>query len=579
MNAYSIEECYSYEYFRENYPEIIASVERAINASGEEISDTEEELSDDEEYEISDEDDISIDEDEILKSFNSERIVEEGSGTEVEEQDDSCNEEGEVSIDSEDFSSAELDEFSSDKCNLIDSTYKRYPKWFLKKIHSAQFPRFYVDLVHLRKYINNPIIEHFPYPECNQIALPILCHIFTILQRCKGEQFPRRGGRQISAEEKPHFTYLTRKINQSNVHYVRYEMNDVDNDFIYDPEQPDIELLKMVFRNRTPQLNCNHLFEEALPQLPQDLQLYFLAIVYWLQKSKYSNLEHLHALIICLIVLRTIDTKITPERNLQAFAKRYGKIINREKMMRASETRIQQNHGETEVEEESIEKELPAEQSIIERIRSIPKSDCYLVQNELLKHFHMPEIFKKKYDLYSSIVLHAYSEFQSVLYQLYALNALLEYPYESSRLSQLYCGVFLYNLYNLVNGRQDTRYYVKTYIFRDSKLMFEFYEFLWNWCQPFIPSWKCARTETMTIANERLIVLNTNKTPANRNILRKRRHKTRRELLKEKQQQKATKEPEEISAEIVGENEDTLVDADKEGFFDINNKFSSLLRI
>ncbi|XP_075153517.1 protein asteroid-like [Haematobia irritans] len=529
--GYSNELCRSYEFFKSNYKDIQDFSEHN-NEDTEEENDSEcsEENteSDEEEYEElceEDEEDLEV----------------------LEEQEVSQSDKEELNNKLEESATSESD--SENNENTEDSTndvISKFPQWFLEKLYPANLPRFCVDLMHLRKYINNPQIEHFPYPDCNEIALPILSFTYALLNNVQGEEFVEKINDDGSVRHL-FFTYLTRATRVTNVQYISVEIKEKPK-YPFEPSNPNPMLLHCVFENKMPELNVCQLFNE-IRNIPEDLSLYFLAIVYWLQKSQHCDLIHLHALIVCLVVMRTIDSKIPPERDIKAFTKRFGKIIKRERQVRDKEV--------AEGVKRSIRDDLRA-LPISKRIDFIQKSDCYLVQNELLKHFHMQEIFKKKYDLFSSTVLHAFAEFQSVVFQLHSLNALLDFPHKAPQMGQLYCGVFLYNLYDLLRNRLDVEYYIKHFIFKDSTMMLDFYSYLWHWCEPFIPSWKHKQGQCET------------------NQINKKIQKKKRQLEKKANQGKDT---------TAGDVQDPYADmlsssnGDEDDFIDLNNRFCTVLKV
>jgi len=96
--------------------------------------------------------------------------------------------------------------------------------------------------------------------------------------------------------------------------------------YAFEPSNPDPRHLRAVFEANIPYVDTEKLFSK-LDELPEDLRLYFLAIIYWLHRSEHCDLVHLHALILSLLVLRTIDVKIPAEREVKAFRKRFGKTL------------------------------------------------------------------------------------------------------------------------------------------------------------------------------------------------------------------------------------------------------------
>lgn len=443
--------------------------------------------------------------------------------------------------DSSENSESEAEEDEDANAEDTNDIISTFPQWFIDKLYPANLPRFFVDLMHLRKYINNPQIEHFPYNECNAIALPILKLIYALLNNVNGEEYVPKIMEDDTVRNL-FFTYLTRATRVTNIRYEHIEIEEKPK-YDFEPEQPNPIFLKEAFNKKLSEQQTDEMFNE-LEKLPQDIRVYFMAIVYWLKECKHYDLIHLHALIICLVVLRTIDSKIPPERDLKAFQKRFGKIVKKERQVRDKELA----NGSKRMMNNEV-RALP----IPERMAYIPQSDCYLVQNDLLKHFHMQDIFKKKYDSYSSIVLHAFAEFQSVVYQLHSLNALLNFPYAPVHMGQSYCGVFLYNLYDLLKNRLDIEYYVRNFIFKDSQMMFDFYSYLWQWCEKYIPSNKQIKDQSPNPV-------------VSKKLLKKQRQLARKNAAKD--------------AVIEDPNADMLSGDDQgEEYIDLNNKFCNFLKI
>ena len=497
----------------------------------EELYESEDDLTEEEDVENQDDDEenVSLEDEEENDRETNEKNNETRSCDDLEASDSTDHSESE-----------EDDDSNSEDTNDIISTF---PPWFINKLYPANLPRFFVDLMHLRKYINNPQIEHFPYNECNAIALPILKLTYALLNNVKGQEYVPKVMEDGSVRNL-FFTYLTRATRVTNIRYDHIEIEKKPK-YDFEPDNPNPIFLKEVFDNKKSELQPDEMFAD-LEKLPHDIRLYFMAVAYWLQKSQHCDLIHLHALIICLVVLRTIDSKIPAERDMKAFQKRFGKIIKKERLVRDKELA----NGAKRMMNDDV-RALP----IPERMSYIPKSDCYLVQNDLLKHFHMQDIFKKKYDLYSSIVLHAFAEFQSVVFQLHSLNALLNFPYAPVHMAQSYCGVFLYNLYDLLKNRLDVEYFVRNFIFKDSQMMFDFYLYLWHWCEKYIPSWKQVKDQSLNpVINKKLL---------------------------KKKRQLARKNAAMNSTTIEDPNADMLSGDDQgdDGYVDLNNKFCTVLKI
>ncbi|XP_064551432.1 protein asteroid [Drosophila montana] len=517
ISGYSNELCHAYEFFEKHYENAFSYVEAA---SEEEEAEEKEELS--EEGTSSDAEEAEEDEEPAAEQLDDKDVdvdedVEEEEEEEEEEQDD-----------------------AEDTPDVEDKTLL-FPQWFLDKLYPAHLSRYFVDLLHLRKYINNPQIEHFPYHDANALALPILNYSFALLHHVAGAATQPK----LDAEGQPlpiEYTYLTRALRVTNVRYYRQPIEKLPA-YEFVPAAPDARHLRAVFEAQVPHANVPQLFEQ-LELLPPDLQLYGLAIVYWLHRSEHCDMLHLHALLLCLVVLRTVDVTIPAERDRREFQRRFGKILRQERAVRDKEAAAGVRRG---IKPALLELTVP------ERMSQVPKSDCYLVQERLLPHFHMQEIFKKKYDLYSTSVLHAFAEFQSVVYQLNGLNALLDRPLSSPRMNQLYCGAFIYNLYDLLRNRLDVRYHVEHFLLADSRLMFDFYCYLYDWCAAFVPPWKQQSAPEQAAAK----------------VVEKKRLK---------KQRQAARKAAAVAADGADPNAEMLqkTENEEDTFFDLNNKFCGL---
>ncbi|XP_055387275.1 protein asteroid [Condylostylus longicornis] len=336
---------------------------------------------------------------------------------------------------------------------------KSIPDGLLIKIYSAAFPRFVNDLLNLKLYINNPQVENFLYPDCNEIAVKILLKIFAYLH------YP----------ETPDLRYLTRVVRLTNCIYKKFSIVDI--------KLNRENMLEELFE--TSKIDLVNLLKD-LQSFPADIRYYIIVLIYWANNSKYCDKFHIHAILICLIILRFIDTKIEPIRDEKQFLKLHGKKIQKEKMLRNKNENISDNlNGENNTKILKT-KDILNKLQIYERINYIPKTEIILLQQNFLKYFVFHEDHRKSHTIFSSIIVHGFSEFQAVIYQMYTLNALLDMPFEQIKMSNLYSGLFLYNIYTNLQQRLDIQYYVKNFMFQNSETVFEYYQTLCQLCETYI---------------------------------------------------------------------------------------------
>lgn len=132
------------------------------------------------------------------------------------------------------------------------------PKWLLQKILDAKLPRYIVDLITLRLYINAPQVENFQLPDCNGIAVPILRLIFTYLH------YPQHR----------EFRYLTRIQRRTDIEYKRYDSLAIDTLPPFCPENSDnFEFFKLIFADFT---DLNAIFHAiGTNSVPPEHRLFF----------------------------------------------------------------------------------------------------------------------------------------------------------------------------------------------------------------------------------------------------------------------------------------------------------------
>lgn len=123
-------------------------------------------------------------------------------------------------------------------------------------------------------------------------------------------------------------------------------------------------------------------------------------------------------------------------------------------------------------------------------------------------------------------------------------------------MNQLFCGAFIYNLYDLLRNRVDVRYHVEHFLLADSRLMFDFYCYLYDWCANFVPHWK-QQSETEQSAAK---------------VVEKKRLKKQRQAARKAASATAVNETTtDPNAEQLQKSEN-----DDDEFFDLNNKFCGL---
>lgn len=351
----------------------------------------------------------------------------------------------------------EADEVETD----THMSFRNYepPEWLLNKILKAEVPRFIVDLLYLKLYVNAPQIENFMLPDCNEIAIPILQFVFALLH----------------LPDRPTFQYLTRVLRISNVHYKKLSCI-VMNNLEFDPttEMNQSQLFSRIF-----EIFPDHteIFAQ-IKLLPSKWQLFFLAIVYWTKRSNViDGAAYVHAVIISCCVLSEADHRCQPiSRDYRVFQKRYGTII---KAYESKDTEIDQT----------------TPKSISGLCESLAADESVMLLNQLLTYFYISDNIRERHTNYSSTIIHSFAELQSIVFNLNALNGLLNYPFESIAVAQFMNGTFLYNMYVGLKDRPNIEHYVKHHTFRGCSNYYGLYEQLIKVCEPIV---ECLRNKIKT---------------------------------------------------------------------------------
>ncbi|XP_055298832.1 protein asteroid [Sitodiplosis mosellana] len=337
------------------------------------------------------------------------------------------------------------------------------PEWLLKKILAGQLPRYVVDLMTMRLYVNNCQVENFLLPDCNAISVPILQLIFTILHQPYHREF----------------RYLTRVQRRTDIEYKRFESLSVDREFdtASDKNRKFFELILRDFEN------SETIFKVIEETVPSDIRLLFIAIIYWARYSKHCNVVYVCSLLLCQIVLTEIDSRLEPTvRDRRKFEKIFNP--NGIKGVENAKKNVDEN-----------------ELSIEECKKDVTRNECIVTQfNRLLELFSISDKLRTKHTEFSSDIVHGFGEFQSIVYQLNCLNVLCGEPYSNIVISKCFNGCFLFNMYSTLKERPNIRYFIKTFLFPASPNLLNLFKAMMLVLTPFVG---CLSSETISKRKKR----------------------------------------------------------------------------
>lgn len=204
----------------------------------------------------------------------------------------------------------------------------------------------------------------------------------------------------IHHPNKPDLNYMTRNIKGHAVVYKTFECIKL-NESIYDSnESKNFSLFQHVLLDLPNIDNSSAVF-------PVSDKLFLIALLFWTHRSQTANTTHVQSVILGYLY----------------FA-----------------------HS----------------QSHFGILHNITKSDHQKLKKKMQAFFNVPDKLKTKHSGTTYSAIHPFAEFQSVVFNLNNLNALLNYPYEPIKIQNIFNGTFLYNMSVNLKGRNDILNYIKS---------------------------------------------------------------------------------------------------------------------
>jgi hypothetical protein len=388
-----------------------------------------------------------------------------------------------------------------------------FPEWFKSIYNSASVPRFLVDIFRCRRYINYPQVEEFAGNDSNMISYPILNLLYSILQ---------------SPDILPLY-YYTRVPKQA-----RYEVKKLEPEIFptvtdFDPHQKkNVKFIKMFFEKYFK--NVDEIFD-SIREIPDQHQLYMLAVIFWIRRSSSTDSNFLQAVIVNLIALSIVDKKCEKiHRDAGRFMKNFEKTF---KDLKAKEKTIEDF------------KKTPLRTII----KNVTKSEAQLAMENLIALYSISPKFQRKHADFRRNVVHTFAELQSVVFNLISLNPFLNYPFEAIKVENYINGLFLYNTYLSLKSRANPVEYIRCYMFQHSPSLMAVFSRIYEICTKALPDLKIVTADIVEVPKK----------------------------MKTKNSLKKVKKPVNKNSN----DNDCIVehqpDSDME-FEDLNNKFSQLLR-
>lgn len=214
------------------------------------------------------------------------------------------------------------------------------------------------------------------------------------------------------------------------------------------PNLSHLRNLSLVTRKRILTITLG-IKEFALDSYPNEWRLYIGTIIFWMsQQQKLGTICHLYSLLFAML-FGIVDKKIGYQRSEQYFRKKYGqqvKTILNHRM-------YQKQFGKSTL---IMNKNL----TIYQAFCDVTEDDCLLVAPFLLSNFEIDYSLFPVWRKFNVSIVHAFAQFQICLSHCLHLNALLGNPFEKTKISEMFNGTLIYNLYNNFKKSSDVDAYV-----------------------------------------------------------------------------------------------------------------------
>ncbi|XP_051166627.1 protein asteroid [Leptopilina boulardi] len=302
------------------------------------------------------------------------------------------------------------------------------PPWFIEEFQMGRYASYFIDIFTRRFYVCPPQIEDYSYPAAIKISTKIISVIYSLLT--KGLQGPvllsylcRGSGKNVIVNK------LEAKENMLGCQL---------------PNLFDLRKLPIIIRKKILDETLG-IPEMALATLPNEWQLYVATIIFWMsQQEKPSGTNcHLYSLLYSML-FSVVDNKIGYHRSEQYFHQKYDQHIKTIFYNRENQQHEQLNQNLT----------------IFQAYCQINIDDCLLAAPFLLNNFEIDQHLLWNVKKFNISIVHAFAQFQICLRHSVHLNALLGFPYQQTRISELFNGTLVYNLYTNFKGRNDIDAYV-----------------------------------------------------------------------------------------------------------------------
>lgn len=316
------------------------------------------------------------------------------------------------------------------------------PQWFINEFKLAKFASYFIDLIIRKLYVCPTQIEDYVRTSSIMASLKIISVIYGLL---------------ISEirKKKTDMSYMTR--DERKVKRYRLEYNDT----IFGCKLPSLSNLRevpIIIRKEILNNTLGICDESCMNQIPSVWTLYIATIKYWIDQQQDSSAFNCHIYSLLLTMLfNIIDHKIGFYRILNSFLDKFHKTVQNIQFERKTR---------------NYQSQYSIDSTLVDAIHEVNTDDCLIAASSFfLSKFEVDRKIYSQTKKFNITVVHDFAEFQNCLRHSMHLNALLGYPYEQTKVANVFNGTLLYNLCVDFKKRNDVEAYISSILQNSPSLL------------------------------------------------------------------------------------------------------------
>ncbi|KAL2715340.1 hypothetical protein V1478_015038 [Vespula squamosa] len=317
---------------------------------------------------------------------------------------------------------------------INDAFINNLPSWFINEFCEGSLTNYFMNILMHKLYIYPVQMEDYHQLSSVFISEKIINVIYTLL---------KSGFEQTTKPSE----YITRGQNNQLSHYPLKYIDNIGSykiPFLHNLRKIPINVRKEIYDNT---LDIQHDF---IVKFPENWRLYIATAKYWIDNlPKLKSDTHIYALLFAMLH-HIIDLKIGYCRSMHIFENKYKKKL--EAIKSSKQKNLVQNNF--------FLLDHFTEISIIEALNEITECDCLILAPFFISNSNMEIKLQQNPKNFKRSVVHIFAQFQSCLKHSIDLNALLGYPYQLTKVSDMFNGTLLYNLYNNFRNRKKIEDYI-----------------------------------------------------------------------------------------------------------------------